>query len=78
MGLKYVRTYKTLFKMAERRGWNRWGNFTKKNGSSYQCFRKGNRYIWIGYAYIQNPLYGHAISYRFDTDNKIEILNALM
>ncbi len=42
-----------LFKKAEKFGWKKWGYFTKKKGSSYQCFRKGNLYCWIGFRFIE-------------------------
>ncbi len=45
-------------------GWRKWGLFTKKKGSSYQCFRRGNRYIWIGYQYIEHPDQAEALDYK--------------
>ena len=53
-----------MFDRAESCGWKKWGKFYKKKGSSYQCFRKGNNYIWIGFAYIQHSDYSIAIDYR--------------
>jgi len=45
---------KKIFTLAESKGWKKWGGFNKKNGSSYQCFRRGNKYIWIGFRYIES------------------------
>ena len=67
------RSHTQMFRMAEKRGWKRWGNFTKKNGSSYQCFRKGNNYIWIGYWYIENLKYWLALPYMDKRTTKQQI-----
>jgi hypothetical protein len=77
MELVYKRNHEQMFTLAESLGWKRWGNFTKKKGSSYQCFRKGNRYIWIGYAFIENCYYGHALPYQWDTTSDEEVLKFL-
>ena len=77
MELVYKRNHEEMFSLAEKHGWKRWGKFTKKKGSSYQCFKRGNRYICIGYAFIENPLFGHALPYQWDTTSDEEILEFL-
>jgi hypothetical protein len=49
----FVERLNFIFAIIEKCGWKKWGSFTKKDGSSYQCFRKGNRYVWAGYTYLQ-------------------------
>lgn len=68
-----IRTTENIFLLAEQFGWKKWGGLTKKKGSSYQCFRQRNKYLWIGYWYIENPNYGHALPYpdKFTTDDEI-------
>lgn len=64
------------FKKAESNGWKKWGKFYKKNGSSYQCFRKGNEYIWIGFRFAESVRLPHSIDYIGDGLNKLnEILS---
>ena len=70
-----VRTTENIFLLAEDFGWKKWGGFKKKNGSSYQCFRRRNRYIWIGYYYIENPIYGHSLPYIDVLTTDTEIIN---
>lgn len=41
------------FKEALDNGWKKWGKFYKKEGSSYQCFRRGSEYLWVGFAFIE-------------------------
>ncbi len=52
-------TREEVVKLAESYGWRAWG-FMKKlnrfNGSSYQAFRSGNAYMWIGHRFIQRAL----------------------
>lgn len=68
-----------MFARAEINGWKKWGGFYKKNGSSYQCFRKGNNYIWIGFAFIQSPTFNLAIDYRskFKREKDEEIIKKM-
>lgn len=72
-----LRTTENIFLLAEDFGWKRWGGFTKKEGNSYQCFRKRNRYIWIGYWFIENSFYGHALPYIDPLTTDTEIIEFL-
>lgn len=71
------RATENMFLLAKDFGWKPWGGFTKKNGSTYQCFRRGNRYIWIGYRFIENPIYGHALPYMDQSITDAEIIEFL-
>jgi hypothetical protein len=62
---------KKMFEKAETKGWKRHGNFTKKDGSSYQCFRRGNKYLWIGFRFIQRDQKPHVVDYVRDGEDKI-------
>lgn len=72
-----LRTTENIFSLAEQFGWKKWGKFTKKNGSSYQCFRQGNQYIWIGFRFIENSNYAHSLPYMDQLTTDIEIINFL-
>ena len=41
--------------LAETFGWIVWGKPKARphNGSVYQCFRKGNKYLWIGNRFVE-------------------------
>lgn len=39
---------------AKKHGWKAWGKLRKKNGSHYQCFRRKNKYCWIGLRYVEH------------------------
>ena len=65
---------KKMFENAETKGWKRHGNFTKKDGSSYQCFRRGNNYLWIGFRFIQRAQKPHVVDYVRDGEEKIELI----
>ena len=77
MGEEYkIRTLKErkkdreeMFRLAKKYGWKKWGTYTKRmtGHSFYQCFRKGNRYIWIGDMFIEHPLYPHSLQYHIAT-----------
>ncbi len=69
-----------MFSKAEANGWKKWGKFYKKNGSSYQCFRKGNQYIWIGFTFIQSTKFAIAIDYRtkFKQEKNEQIINEIL
>jgi hypothetical protein len=69
--------HEEIFKLAETLGWKKWGGFTKKKGNSYQCFRNKNRYIWIGYRFIENPLFGHSLPYQDKLTSQTEIIEFL-
>lgn len=71
------RTTENIFLIAEQFGWKKWGGFKRKKGSSYQCFRRGNKYIWIGYRFIESPYYGHAIPYMDPITTDFEIIKCL-
>jgi hypothetical protein len=45
------------------RGWKPWGNLRDYDGSSYQCFRRGNKYAWIGLVYVEHCDYGRAFAF---------------
>ena len=76
--LNFIRNHHYMFDLAEKAGWKKHGKFTRKNQNTYQCFRKGHRYMWIGYVYIENSLYGHALDYRLDTTTDEEIQKYLI
>lgn len=43
-------------KLAQELGWKLWGKpHTRSpgNDSKYQCFRRGNRYLWVGSYFIE-------------------------
>ena len=50
----------------KRAGWKKCGQPRSKpgNDSKYQCYRKGNEYLWLGNYYCELPtVAGHAIDY---------------
>ncbi len=65
-------TINNIISIAISRKWKKWGNLTKKKGSSYQCMRKGNKYIWIGHAFVENPVFGHALDWRYATITELD------
>lgn len=52
-----------VIKLAESYGWKSWGKLRKYGNSYYECFRRGNEYIWIGLRYIQTLKLGYAIDF---------------
>lgn len=67
---------KKMFEKAETKGWKKRGKFTKKNGSSYQCFQRGKAYIWIGFTFIERNDRAFAVDYVRSSHEKVEaILN---
>jgi len=44
---------KEVIRLAESLGWKAWGKLRKYRGSSYQCFRRGNDYAWIGLWFVE-------------------------
>lgn len=53
-------------------GWNVWGWYKKRNGYSYQPFRKKNDYLWIGERFIEHSQIPHAVD--FIEDSEAEVL----
>lgn len=47
-------TREQVVDLAKSLNWREWGKLRKKHGSSYQCFRKGNTYCWIGLRFIEH------------------------
>ena len=60
---------------AEARGWKVWGQMRKVDGSSYQCFRRGNDYLWIGYRYVQRTGYATAEDFVADRKEAIALMS---
>jgi hypothetical protein len=54
-----------LLELVKRTGWKKWGEPRSKpgNDSIYQCYRRGNAYIWVGNYYLEANWIGHAIPY---------------
>lgn len=42
-----------VVRLAKSLNWKPWGKLRKYGDSSYQCFRRGNEYLWIGLRYIE-------------------------
>jgi hypothetical protein len=55
-----------VFDRAIALGWKKWGGFKKKHGSTYQCFRRKNDYLWIGYRYVQRTGFADAVDFVID------------
>jgi hypothetical protein len=48
-------TRRAVVNMAKGLGWKPWGKLRPyKNGSKYQCFRRGKYYAWIGNFFIES------------------------
>lgn len=58
------RTRESMTTQAILKNWKVWGKMTKKHGSSYQCFRRGNEYLWIGYSFVERSTIPHALPYK--------------
>ena len=47
-------TRQAVVKIAKKLGWKPWGKMRPyKNGSKYQCFRRGKYYAWIGNYFVE-------------------------
>lgn len=68
-----------MFAKAIENGWSKWGKFYRKKGSSYQCFRRGKEYLWIGFAFIERVDYSvvHYTS-RFKRKETDELINKIL
>lgn len=67
-----------LFDIVIKQGYKKIGKFkgTRSNKSKYQQFRKNDRNIWIGYAFIESEEHGHALDYWYKNYEEIkEYLN---
>ena len=52
-------------------GWKVWGRLRRVHGSSYQCFRRRNMYLWIGLRYLERSDIPH--SFDFVSDNEVNL-----
>ena len=59
---------------AQSLGWVTWGRFRKYEGKEYQCFRKKNKYIWIGHRFIEHSDLNFAEDFVVDEEETKEIL----
>jgi hypothetical protein len=55
-------------KLLIKSGFNVWGKRKPRpgNGSFYQCYRKGNLYIWLGEMYIERSDNIFALDYPYE------------
>lgn len=60
-----------VIEIAKAEGWKPWGTLKLYGKSSYQCFRRGNEYAWIGLAYVESAAWAHALY--FPVTSKAEI-----
>lgn len=72
--IDYIIRAKKIFSYAETFGWKKHGGFNKKDGSSYQCFRRGNKYLWIGFRFIQRDHNPSVVDYVRDKEKINKIL----
>jgi hypothetical protein len=42
-----------VVKFIDSQGWKIWGKFRMYGDSHYQCFRKGNNYLWLGNYFLE-------------------------
>lgn len=40
--------------LVTRHGFQPWGKLRRRDGSSYQCYRRGRTYVWVGLRYIES------------------------
>lgn len=66
MNTPAIKKRKELVEFALQNGWKVWGRFRRYDNSSYQCFRRGNEYAWIGWRFLEHSNYGHAIDFVLD------------
>jgi hypothetical protein len=64
-------TREDAVKLATSLGWKAWGRLRRYGHSSYQCFRRGNEYIWIGLAFIERSSWAHAVNFLHDAQGEI-------
>lgn len=59
---------------AKQAGWTVWGRLRRYDHSSYQCFRRGNDYAWIGLRYVERSGYGTAEDFVADGRLAVKML----
>jgi hypothetical protein len=65
---------KELIEFALQNGWKVWGRFRRYGSSSYQCFRRGNKYAWIGWRFVEHTDYGIAVDFALDMHDAKDML----
>lgn len=65
-----------VVELATRMGWRAHGKLRKYGHSSYQCFRRGNHYLWIGLRFIERPGPGFPVT-DFVSDGSLNVLYIL-
>jgi len=61
-----------VVKLAAKFGWKVWGKLRPyKNGSKYQCFRRGNNYVWIGNRFVESSIEPIAVDFILESAKEV-------
>lgn len=52
-------------------GWRPWGKLRDYEGSKYQCFRRRNNYLWIGFRFLERKDQPVACDFVADSDKEV-------